>query len=112
MPSSSASASVLDRAANALVVFRQAGYHHAVHQQDNHCQDETSGDDFGDDGIRILLQRETLKWIWIENKYETIVGSTEGTYMHAPRQAVRTRSYSSSSALMPSCALRFCEIIF
>ena len=67
MPSSSASASVLDRAANALVVFRQAGYHHAVHQQDNHCQDETSGDDFGDDGIRILLQRETLKWIWIES---------------------------------------------
>ena len=57
----SASASVLDRAANALVVLRQAGYHHAVHQKGDHYQDERAGDDLGDDWIRVLLQRESLR---------------------------------------------------
>ena len=56
----SASASVLDRAANALVIFRQARYHHTINQQGDHCQDERAGDNLGDDGVRVLLQREVL----------------------------------------------------
>ena len=56
----SASASVLDRAANALVVLRQAGYHHAINQKGDHHQNKGPGDHLGDDGIRVLLQREAL----------------------------------------------------